>query len=447
MVALERMFTLERFDAKLLEYIMEEPEEYANSRRQYFDRLAQKGFTYHGEKIPTIFHPYVLDQKNYQAVKRHSEIMAELLFKVHELFFAHEEIRNVFDFHPALLEWMEVKPGYDAPVPISRYDAYYDPAKNTMIFNEFNADGTSGMNEANTMEEEFLATPLGEALAQEFQLYNCELRKTVLEVLLKNYHQAGGTKTFPNIAIVDWRESSSPEEFAALYQSFTEKGFPVVIADPRDLTYEDGVLRCGDFSIDLVYRRIVTVELVKRRDEAQALLQAYKDNSVVTVGSVQTEIIHNKKIFCLLSDPAYAHYFYPGERKFLEEHIPWTRELTSKDSSFIGRMLKYKDSLMLKPHDGYASRGHIVGQDCTQSEWEENIKRLVDTNYLVQEIIPAPEKTFYTDTGSPGKPLKVNLATYVFNGCLAGFYTRVSPNVVISTLWGGAEVPTLVSRL
>jgi hypothetical protein len=42
--------------------------------------------------------------------------------------------------------------------------------------------------------------------------------------------------------------------------------------------------------------------------------------------------------------------------------------------------------------------------------------------------------------------MKVNLACYVFNGNLAGFYTRVSPKVVISTLWGGAEVPTLVSR-
>lgn len=438
---------MEKFDARLLEYIKNQPGEYADSRQQYYDALEKRNFKYHGEMIPTLFHPYVLDQKHFQAVKKHSEIMAELLFKVYDLFFVHEEIRNLLDFHPGLLEWMETKPGYDTPVPISRYDAYYDPAKNTMMFNEFNADGTSGMNEANNMEEAFLDTPLGDKLAQEFQLYNCELRKTVLQVLIENYRQTGGTKPHPQIAIVDWKESASPEEFSALYKTFTDEGYPVVIADPRDLTYQDGVLSCGDFAIDLVYRRIVTVELVQRRDEAQALLQAYKNNSVVTIGSVRTEIIHNKKIFCLLSDPTYAHYFSPGEQKFLEEHIPWTRKLNSGDSSLLRQILSNKDSLMLKPHDGYASRGHIVGQDCTPAEWEEHISRLLDTNYLVQEKIPGPEKIFYTDAGLPGELLMVNLAGYVFNGRLSGFYTRVSPNVVISTLLGGFEIPTLVSRL
>jgi glutathionylspermidine synthase len=443
------MVTLEKFDARLLEYIMKQPQEYRESRRQYHEELENRGFTYHGESIPSFFHPYVLDQKRFQAVKKHAEIMAEILFKVYELFFAREEIRNILDFPPALLEWMQVQPKYDTPVPISRYDAYYDPVKDTMMFNEFNADGTGGMNEANTMEEAFLATPLGDKLAKEFDLYNCELRKTVLQVLLENYRKAGGTKTHPNIAIVDWKESATPEEFAALYETFTREGYPVVIADPRDLTYEpeEDVLRCGDFVIDLVYRRIVTVELVQRRDEAEAFLQAYMNNSVVTVGSVRTEIIHSKKVFCLLSDPAYAHYFSPGERKFLEEHIPWTRKLTSQDSSLLHKVLDNKDALMLKPHDGYASRGHIVGQDCTPEDWEGHIKRLVDTNYLVQEKIAGPEKVFYTDGTLPGKLLKVNLACYVFNGKLSGFYTRVSPHVVISTLWGGAEVPTIISKL
>ena len=437
---------LEAFDARYFDYISKEPEKYAASRKEYFEALEERGFKHHGEYIPSYFHPYVLDQKQFKAVARHGETMAELLFKLYELFFAKEDIRQLFDFHPSLMEWMEAKPGYDIPVPVSRYDAYYDPAKATMMFNEFNADGTSGMNEANTMEEAFLATPLGEKLGREFDLYNCELRKNVLNVLLENYRKAGGTKATPNIAIVDWKESASPEEFAALYKTFNAEGYPTVIADPRELTYEEGILSFGAFPIDLVYRRVVTVELIERRDEAKAFLQAYMEGKVVTVGSMRTEIIHSKIIFCLLSDPAYSKYFTPGEQRFLKDHIPWTRKLSLKDSGLLRNVLREKDSLMLKPHNGYASRGHIVGQDCTQAEWEENVRRLADTNYIVQEKIPAPEKLLVTEGTLPGETLKVNLACYVFNGQLAGFYTRVSPKVIITTLSGGALIPTLVSR-
>ncbi|MGI6553986.1 MAG: hypothetical protein ACOX2P_00940 [Bacillota bacterium] len=437
---------MEPFDKFFLEYISRHPEEYAASMKQYFAELEKRGFKYHGEYIPTYFHPYVMDEKQYQDVARHTEIMAELLFKVHDLFLTREEVRRVFDFHPALLEWMEAKPGYSVPVPISRYDAYYDPQKKTMVFNEFNADGTSGMNEANTMEEAFLSTPLGDRLHREFGLVNCELRKSILKVLLDNYRNAGGSKPVPNIAIVDWKESASPEEFAALFKTFTGEGYPTVIADPRDLTYREGVLYCEDFPIDLVYRRIVTVELVDRRDEAKDFLRAYMDGSVVTVGSMRTEVIHSKIIFCLLSDPAYSRFFTSAERKFLAEHIPWTRKLTKKDPDLLRRVLNNKDSLMLKPHNSYASRGHIVGEECTQAEWEEKVNTLSDTNYLVQEKITAPERLFVTDGTLPGEMLKVNLACYVFNGKLAGFYTRVSPKIVITTLSSGALIPTLVSR-
>ena len=72
-------------------------------------------------------------------------------------------------------------------------------------------------------------------------------------------------------------------------------------------------------------------------------------------------------------------------------------------------------------------------------------EHLSDTNYLVQEKITAPERLFVTDGTLPGNA-KVNLACYVFNGKLAGFYTRVSPKIVITTLSSGALIPTLVSR-
>ena len=434
------------FDSRYFAYAGKHPGEFAGQAGEYLRQLENRGVTEHGHVVPSYFHPYVISAKQFQDIALHTETMAEILFKVCHLFLLKEEIRDLFAFDPELLEWMQVQPGYDMPVPISRYDSYYHPRENRLIFNEFNADGTSGMNQTNTMEEAFLENPLGKKLAEEFGLYHCDLRQQVLEVLLENYRKAGGSKETPHIAILDREDCASPEEFEALKNTFLKRGYPTVIADPRELTYTEGTLFAGEFPIDIVYRRLVTVDLLGHREEAGTFLRAYTEGKVCTIGSLRTEVVHSKIIFCLLSDPAYHKFFTPAERDFLGAHIPWTRKLSLKDPALVRTVLSNKDSLLLKPHNAYASRGHIVGQDSTQEEWEEAVKRLSDTHYLVQEKITAPEKELITGNGLPAELRKVNLGTYVFNGKLSGFYTRVSPHIVITTLRNGALLPTLVSR-
>jgi len=436
---------VEDFDTGYFEYAEKHPGEFSPAMEDYFDQIEIRGVTEYGHPVPSCFHPYVLSEKQFREIAVHTETMAEILFKVCHLFMVHQEIRDLFEFDPDLLEWMEVKPGYDMPVPVSRYDGYYDPAKNSLVFNEFNADGTSGMNQTNTLEEIFLDNPLGKKMAERFGLGFRDLRDQVLEVLLRNYRKAGGAKTRPNIAIMDFRETASPEEFEGLKKAFSAQGYGTAIVDPRDLTYEKGVLAAGGLPIDILYRRLVTVDLLERREEAGPFIKAYKEGNVCTIGSLRTEVVHSKIIFCLLTDPAYKRFFTPAERNFLADHIPWTRKLTLSDPELLRAVLDEKDSLMLKPHNAYASKGHIVGQDCSQEEWEESVRRLADTCYLVQEKIPAPGKEFITPQGSR-EFLKINLGTYVFDGKLSGFYTRISKEVVISTLRKGYVVPTLISR-
>lgn len=437
---------MEAFDERLFEYARKYPAEFRQHMAEYFRQLEEQGVTEYGHVVPSYFHPYVISQRQFREIATHTETMAEILFKVCELFMVKEDIRQLFSFDPELLEWMQTPPGYEMPIPVSRYDGYYDPRNNTLMFNEFNADGTSGMNQTNTVEEIFLDNPLGESLGNEFSLYRCDLRQGVLETLLSNYRKAGGNKETPNIAIVDWQECASMEEFEALKTAFVSKGFPTVITDPKELSYREGTLWVGDFSIDILYRRLVTVDLLERREEAREFLRAYTDRKVCTIGSMRTEVAHSKIIFCLLSDPVYSKYFSPAERSFLAEHIPWTRKLSSGDPELLRTVLKEQNSLLLKPHNAYASKGHIVGQDSTREEWEDHVRRLADTNYLVQEKIPAPEKELITTDRLEGETRKVNLGTYVFNGKLSGFYTRVSPRVIITTLNSGALIPTLISR-
>ena len=81
-----------------------------------------------------------------------------------------------------------------------------------------------------------------------------------------------------------------------------KKGYNAIIADPRDLKYRDGKLYFEDYRIDLVYRRIVTFELIEKAHEIPDFIEAYRNKAFCCVGSIRSQIMHNKVIFKILHD-------------------------------------------------------------------------------------------------------------------------------------------------
>ena len=92
----------------------------------------------------------------------------------------------------------------------------------------------------------------------------------LLAALLESYRDWGGTASPPTIAIVDWRDVPTWSEFELLRDAFVEAGVPTVVCDPRDLTFEGGVLRAEGRSIDLVYRRVLINDILARPDDCAA---------------------------------------------------------------------------------------------------------------------------------------------------------------------------------
>ena len=415
------------------------------SSQEYFSTLETSSAKIQGETIKSYFHPYILSGDEYGAIERTTNIMAEIIAKVGDLFFRKEEIREAFGFSEELLDLMHVDPGYDMFLPIGRFDGYFIPEKRLLRFCEFNADGTSGMNETNTMDEAFLATSLGAGFSQLFSLSNCELRTTLLDVLLTCCRKFyGNTEKIPQTAIIDFTDKATTAEFAALKAVFTTAGVPAEICDIRDLHFKDGRLYFREFQLDLAYRRVVTGDLLERSDTVVDFLRAYKRKSVCTVGSFRTEVAHSKLIFCILTNNRYGKFFSPAERKFIATHLPWTRKLTSSDPDLEKVVLHNRHSLVLKPYNSYGSRGIVVGSICEQKEWEANLSKVMDSNYLVQEKLAIPKKEFITGPNGETEELKINTSSFMYGGKLAGFYTRVSPHDVITTSLDGAVLPTLV---
>ena len=55
-------------------------------------------------------------------------------------------------------------------------------------------------------------------------------------------------------------------DYALLAEYFTREGCPTEIVSPDQLEYRNGVLRHGEFTIDIVYRRIKLQEFLVRFD-------------------------------------------------------------------------------------------------------------------------------------------------------------------------------------
>ena len=427
----------------ILSTSIETPDFYNENKDLYLSCLENSSAKIDNLAIKSFFHPYILSDSEFNWIKEKTETLWSILEKTAGLLLTEKEIRDFFDFPAELIELLQVDPKYSINVPITRFDAFYNGDK-SLYFCEFNADGTSGMNETNTMEECFLGTEMGKNLVNKYSLSQCELRKSLLNTLLENY-RFFGVSDKPTIAIVDFMDKATIAEFEALKDAFIKEGYDTIICDIRNLSYKESRLWFNEKNIDLVYRRAVTSDILARYDEVQEFIKAYKNNAFCIVGSFRSEAAHSKLVFTFLTSETAKKFFSHEEIDFLKTHLPKTSKLVSSNAALAFELFSQREKYLIKPHNSYGGQGLYIGKDCSLEEWQNIIEQNTDKNYIVQEVINIPQGEIVISQGTAQK-LKVNLSPYLFNGKLKGFYTRVSTIDVITTSLGGALIPTFIQK-
>jgi hypothetical protein len=89
------------------------------------------------------------------------------------------------------------------------------------------------------------------------------LEAGIIAMFRQEWALAGHTRSLRSIAIVDEapQQQYLYPEFLLFQQLFQRHGLQAVIADPAELSLEDGVLRHGELAIDLVYNRLTDFAL------------------------------------------------------------------------------------------------------------------------------------------------------------------------------------------
>ena len=144
-------------------------------RRAAYDYMQGSTAIVHHQVVASTFVPRLFDRETREAMKRTAETAHRILVKVIERYLADPAYRRVFDFDPRLEELILLPRGYDSVLPFARVDTFFDEDDLRVRFCEFNADGSSDMNENREITASVARSETFKEFARRHRVEGCEL--------------------------------------------------------------------------------------------------------------------------------------------------------------------------------------------------------------------------------------------------------------------------------
>jgi hypothetical protein len=430
----------------------------AESQWRLDEQLRQRGLFFGDRALCTVLRPRFLSAAQYRFLQRRAAVVLDAFATAYRAALESAQVLDQF----RLADWectlVRHDPGFRDPSPVSRLDAFFVGESGGLRFTEYNAETPAGGAYNDVLTEAFYGLPVVREFLKHWDLQPLPARHNVLHALLDAYQQWSGRRELPRIAIADWREVPTRNEFVLFQDYFARQGIDCVIVDPRDMQYTGGRLLAEGDAVDLVYKRVLITELVQREGLDHALVRAVRDGAVCMVNPFRCKILHKKASLAVLSDERNAHLFTGDQREAIDAHIPWTRVVEERTTSTPGSpdasvdLLPYvaahRDQLVLKPNDEYGGKGIVLGWEVDQHGWEDAIRAALEEPYIVQQRVALPSEPYpsFADGQVHVVDRMVDTAPYAaygsyVDGCLSRLSTAALLNV---TAGGGSQTPTFV---
>ncbi len=396
------------------------------------DKVNHSKAIYKGQPIPVTYQGMFSGEEHVENFRKISEVLMNLTHKVTEEYIQNPDYRKLFRYEPEVEKLILHDPGYALPVPICRYDLFYNGVDD-FKFCEFNTDGSSAMNEDDILGGIMLETKAFQKFREKYDVTQFELFDSWVQKAIEIYRTVPWSVETPHVAIVDFIDKGTTNEFHRFKESFEAAGYPCQIVDPRELKFENGELKCGEYRIDLVYRRAVTMDIMEKYDEIQPLIEAFLDDKIVLIGSFRSHIMHTKLIFKILRLPETRVILSDEENAFIQAHVPFTEEFITHED--FERVRLHKDEYIMKPYEGYASYKVYAGREHSQEEWDSILKELLGNDYIYQEYFDM-DKIDFVEFDEEGNlsvtPFGAVHGMFIYGGAFQGLYTRIGNQALIS---------------
>jgi uncharacterized circularly permuted ATP-grasp superfamily protein len=411
---------------------------------------AERRLVFGEHPLSVAIRPQLIERSRYEAAVEVSHRVYGALQSLERALLSDRDLRAELDLDPEEERLAMADPPCRASSPTARLDGFLT---DRLRYVEYNAETPAGIAYYDHLVDVFEALPIMRRFRERYDVTPMPVRDSLLGALLQAFKEWGRDEV-PVIAIVDWTGLPTVSEFEMFRDYFEERGIRTVIADPRELELRDGRLRCGDVCVNLVYRRILTSDLIAAGDQTRALRDAYCSGAACVVNTFRAKLLHKKMSLALLSDDRYAELYTPAERETIAQHVPWTRKVsggpTLRRGEDIPDLLEYiadhKDELVLKPNDEFGGKGVVLGWTVEQHEWEQDIEVACTQSYVVQERVPVPRVQFPVSLGGVHfLDFSVDSDPYLFDGRVCGCLTRISSSALLNVTAGaGSVVPAYV---
>ena len=355
---------------------------------------------------------------------------------------------------------IERDPGFADPSPVSRIDAFYLPEDGVFHLTEYNAETPAGAAYGDALADAFLALPVMRSFLRKFDVRPLLARHDVLHALLGAYAQwrrkhSGNSPAVPRIAILDWKEVPTYNEFVLWVDYFRARGLEARIVDPRDTELQGGRLSAGGEPIDLIYKRVLISELVEQGGRDHPVVRAVQSGAVCMVNPFRCKLLHKKASLAVLSDERNVALFSDAEREAIGAHIPWTRVVEERKTrhgertvDLVPFIIERRDRLVLKPNDAYGGAGIVLGWDVDGAAWERAVRGALAEPFVVQERVPIPSEPYpsVVDGRVVFAERILDTAPFAYQGThVDGCMSRLPPAALVNVpAGGGSQTPTFL---
>lgn len=425
------------------------------SQFQLENQQRLRGLFFGERPLCNVLRPRFMTPEQYHFLQKRVHLLMHAFDKIYHVALEDAAFRAQF----GLLDWEEEliqhDPGFRDPSPTSRIDTFFVTERGGLRLTEYNAETPASPAYNDVLAEVFYGLPVMREFLRHYEVRPLPGRHSVLHALVDAYQQWLGRREAPRIAILDWREVPSYSEFVLFAEYFKSQGIECIIADPREVEYRDGRLMAGDFSITLIYKRVLLSELVERGGLDQPVLRAVRDGVVCMVNPARCKILHKKASLAVLSDERNAVLFTAEEQEAISAHIPWTCRVEERLASYrdhaidlLPFILEHREELVLKPNDEYGGKGIVLGWETDATTWAQAIQVALTEPYIVQERVAIPSEPYpnlvdghavLIDRMLDTNPL-VFYGDYV-DGCLSRLSTQALLNVSAGS---GSAVATFI---
>ena len=421
------------------------------SRAHLEQRLNEVRFVFGGRMLSPYLRPHFVTRDEWQRITSTCETLWSAIEKVGRIAPNDKLMLEQIGLTEGERELVAVDPGYEEVSVTSRLDSFL--TNESYRFVELNAECPAGIAYQDVAAEIFCELPLMREFSRQHRVTPMYCRQHMLDALIAIYERVRGRGEKPQIAIVDYKGLPTQREFELFKEYFEKGGYSTTVADPRDLEMREGKLHHGNFRIDLVYRRVLTTELLEKIDECTAFVEAYRSGAAVFVNSFLTKYVHKKMLFGVLTDERHQHHFSQAEQDAIRSSVPWTRRAEEAKTTYDGSEIDLldfvrakRDMLVLKPNDDYGGHGIFIGWESDEGAWDQAIGKALTGDYLAQERVTTSREIFpfVDETGVHMIEQLLDLDPLLFFGRVKGAFTRLSSSSLANVTSGAGMVPTMI---